>query len=63
MAAWFQNLAERFLATFVEADRWKMFLQGFGNTLLISLFAVLIGVIIGLLDGKSLTESAAPMFQ
>lgn len=51
MAAWFQNLAERFLATFVEADRWKMFLQGFGNTLLISLFAVLIGVIIGLLVG------------
>ena len=39
------------MATFVEAARWKMFLQGFGNTLLISLFAVLIGVIIGLLVG------------
>ena len=51
MVAWFQDLWARFLKTFVEADRWKLFVEGFGNTILIALFAVLIGVIIGLLVG------------
>ncbi len=51
MAEWFQQLGDQFMKTFVEGERWHLFWQGFGNTILISLFAVVIGVIIGLLVG------------
>ena len=36
-------------ATFIEDGRWEWFLSGLGYTLLISLFAVLIGLILGIL--------------
>ena len=51
MMAFFQNMADRFYATFIVEDRWISFAQGLGNTILIALFAVLIGVIIGILIG------------
>ena len=40
---WFQQLHE----TFIEGNRYKMLLEGLGNTLLITVGALLIGVIIG----------------
>lgn len=36
-------------ATFIEDGRWEWFLGGLGYTLLISLFAVLIGLVLGIL--------------
>lgn len=36
-------------ATFIEDGRWEWFLSGLGYTLLISLFAVLIGLVLGIL--------------
>ena len=40
---WFDKLHE----TFIEGDRYKMLIEGLGNTLIITLGALLIGVIIG----------------
>ena len=45
MNAWTQKLYE----TFIETKYYKLMLQGFGNTLLITLGALAIGVIIGTL--------------
>ncbi len=46
MAEWFNDLAAQFKLNFIDKDRWRLLLNGLGNTLLISLFAVLIGILI-----------------
>ncbi len=46
---WFNSLKDDFILNFVEKARWKMLVQGLGKTLLITFFAVIIGVIIGIL--------------
>lgn len=43
MNQWFQKLYE----TFIEEDRYQMLIEGLGNTIVITLGALLIGVIIG----------------
>lgn len=43
MNSWFEQLYE----TFIVDDNYKLLLEGFGNTILITLFALLIGVVIG----------------
>lgn len=45
----FNDIAGTFYSTFIEADRWKYLTNGLKNTLLISFFAVILGVIIGFL--------------
>ena len=40
---------ESFYQNFIEKDRWQYLLTGLENTLLITIFAVLIGVAIGFL--------------
>ncbi|MBQ9976972.1 MAG: amino acid ABC transporter permease [Clostridia bacterium] len=40
---------EGFEKTFIREDRYKMFLEGIGNTLMVALFATLIGILIGAL--------------
>lgn len=45
----FSDLGSQFYITFIEDNRYKIFLEGFGNTILISICATLIGVIIGIL--------------
>jgi len=51
--SWFNDawiwLAEQFRITFIVRDRYKLFLEGFRNTLVIALGAVIIGIIIGTL--------------
>ena len=42
-----KSIIEGFEKTFIREDRYMMFLSGLGNTLLIALFATLIGVAIG----------------
>ncbi len=41
------SLVSGFEKTFIRDDRYKLFLEGLGNTLLIALFATLMGVLIG----------------
>lgn len=49
MQEMFAKLKAEFILNFVEGDRWKYLLTGLGNTLQITLFAVLLGTVIGVL--------------
>ncbi|MBQ4258765.1 MAG: amino acid ABC transporter permease [Lachnospiraceae bacterium] len=49
---WFAKLAEtelakKITAAFITEDRWKLYFEGLGVTLQVSLFAVIIGIVIG----------------
>ncbi len=48
MAFW-EYLCDAFSKTFIREDRYIMFLEGLGNTLIVTLGATLLGVIIGAL--------------
>lgn len=41
------TIAERFTRAFLVQDRYLLYLRGLGNTLLIAIFAILIGVAVG----------------
>ncbi|MGN0557753.1 MAG: amino acid ABC transporter permease [Acutalibacteraceae bacterium] len=43
----FQKFADEFTLNFIEGNRWKYILTGLGNTLLITLAAVVLGILIG----------------
>ena len=47
LKSFFISLWERFSKAALVQDRWRMYLEGLGNTLLIALIATLIGVTIG----------------
>lgn len=40
-------MADKFYQNFIEDDRWMFLVKGLGNTLLITLFAVIVGVALG----------------
>lgn len=48
MSAWFENFAEQFTIAFITDDRWKYIVRGLGNTLLLTFFALILGVVIGI---------------
>ena len=48
MPAWVVDLLNRLNSTFVVDGRWQWFVSGLGYTLLISLFSVLLGLVIGM---------------
>ena len=43
----FTSLADNFYKTFVRENRWKMFLEGIGTTMLITILSILLGTSIG----------------
>ena len=47
--SWFQDIIDSFTAAFIEKDRYLAYFEGFKMTLLISLFAVIVGVVIGMI--------------
>ena len=47
MANWFTKLKADFVLNFVDDNRWKYLTSGLANTLKITLFAVLIGIALG----------------
>ena len=49
MPAWVMDFIDRLNSTFIVDGRWQWFLNGLGYTLLISLFSVLIGLVIGVI--------------
>ena len=49
MPAWVVDLLNRLNSTFVVDGRWQWFVSGLGYTLLIPLFSVLLGLVIGIL--------------
>lgn len=46
---WFNGLKEDFISNFIDGGRWKWLLEGFGNTIKITFFALIMGVVIGVL--------------
>jgi His/Glu/Gln/Arg/opine family amino acid ABC transporter permease subunit len=45
----FLSVWARFDKAFLVEDRWKLYLEGLGNTLLIALMATIIGVVLGII--------------
>lgn len=45
---WLDWMAQRFHTAFLEADRWKLYLQGLGITLEMTVIALVLGVALGL---------------
>lgn len=43
------TLGEKFYAALIEGDRWKIYLSGLGNTLLITVGAIIMGTILGMI--------------
>ena len=56
----FESLEKGFIKTFITDNRYKVFLEGFRNTLVITIVAALIGIVIGVLVSlvHSLAENA-----
>ena len=49
MPDWFQNFIYQLYQTFIYADRWKLFLDGLKITFIVTIGALFLGVIIGLI--------------
>lgn len=49
IAAWFDGVKAEFVLNFIDKSRWKLLLTGLQNTLVITFFALLIGIILGVL--------------
>lgn len=45
----FIELGDSFYQNFIEEDRWLFLVRGLGNTIIIALFAVMIGIVLGFL--------------
>ena len=46
--AWFESIKADFILNFITKDRWLLLAKGLGNTLLMTVYALLIGVVIGI---------------
>ena len=46
--AWFEGIKSDFILNFIAKDRWLLLVKGLGNTLLMTVYALLIGVVIGI---------------
>ncbi len=46
---WFNDLKEQFILNFVDKNRWEFLLEGFFNTIIITLASAVIGVLIGII--------------
>lgn len=44
---WMDSVWNHIYVAFIEKDRWKIFLRGFGVTMRVAVFAAILGVIIG----------------
>ncbi len=49
IGAWFADFGQSFYDNFIEDDRYMYLVRGLGNTLLITLLAIIIGLILGFL--------------
>ena len=47
MRNWFEDFSAVFRLNFLDGNKWKWLLDGLGNTLIITFFAVLIGIAVG----------------
>jgi len=47
MAEWWDNIVQIFIVCFIKDDRWKYIVNGLGITLVVTFFAVILGITIG----------------
>ena len=61
----FEGLKEGFIKTFIRDSRYKVFVQGFKNTLIITIVAAIIGIILGVIVSfvHSLADNARDKHQ
>ena len=61
----FEALKQGFIKTFIRDDRYKVFLEGFKNTMIITIVAALIGIVLGVIVSfiHSLAENARDKHQ
>jgi ABC-type amino acid transport system permease subunit len=48
LQAWFENLKAEFELNFIQGNRWQFLVTGLGNTLKITVMALLIGLVVGM---------------
>ena len=48
LQTWWLEFQQTFYRCFIEDERWRYLVRGLGNTLLITMFALIIGVVIGI---------------
>lgn len=46
---WFQSFADRFYLNFIKDDRWQYLTKGLGTTLIVTFFALILGIALGFL--------------
>ena len=64
MAEWFDDLKSQFILNFITGDRWKLLVQGLGTTIEITIFAVILGIFLGMVIAvirSSYDKNAADM--
>ena len=49
MKEFFQDFKDEFILNFVDGNMWKWLVDGLKNTLIITFFALIIGVVIGII--------------
>jgi ABC-type amino acid transport system permease subunit len=49
MYDWWEDMSSQFYRAFIHDDRWRLFVEGLGNTLLITFFAIIMGTILGII--------------
>ncbi|MBO5746784.1 MAG: amino acid ABC transporter permease [Clostridia bacterium] len=49
MKEWFLDIKDQFILNFVDDDRWEFLLEGFLNTVMLTIFSAVIGIVLGIL--------------
>ena len=49
MTEWINSIKAQFVLNFIEGDRWKLLVNGLGVTLKITLIAMGLGIVIGVI--------------
>ncbi len=49
MLAWFESVGDQFYKNFIYQDRWRLYMEGLGNTLMIAAGAAVLGIILGII--------------
>ena len=49
MNAWFAEVQQKFIADFIEKDRWTYITDGLKITIIVTLLALILGLILGIL--------------
>ena len=62
MNEWFAKVKAEFILNFIEDNRWKYLWRGLGNTLQITLAAVLIGIVVKTADSTEILNPSTVLF-